>query len=174
MQTHQDTPCDAEAAEGTVRDRTHNSESLWNLSQQSLHVFDPEAGDQRAVNPAHGFLVQLGEANAEAGFVQRADLLQKDDRITAQAVGADGHMGRQLRFRRAARDGCDDGRRTVAVAGVILQHENRSDTALLAAHNRTQVGAVDFAAFDWLIHSYSLPIVSNGTGKWAYHPLVPC
>ena len=83
-------------------------------------------------------------------------------------------MGRQLRFRRAARDGCDDGRRAMAVAGVILQHEYRPDTALLAAHDRTQIGAVDFTAFDWVIHLYSLLFVSNGAGKWVYHPLVPC
>ena len=94
--------------------------TVVHLSQQSLHVFDPEAGNKRMVNPAHGFLVQPGEANAEAGFVQRADLLQKNDGIAAQTVGADGHMRRQLRFRRAARDGSDDGRRAMVVAGVVL------------------------------------------------------
>ena len=48
----------------------------------------------------------------------------------------------------------DDGR-AVPVAYIVLDNKYRPDAALLAADHRAEVGVVDVAAFDVVVHDLS-------------------
>ena len=49
---------------------------------------EPEAHGYGAVDPVHRRAVQLAHAFAQAGLIQRPDLLEQDDAVPAQAVVA--------------------------------------------------------------------------------------
>ena len=96
-------------------------------------------------------------------FVQRAYLLQQDDRIPGQSASSAPPA-------RCVWAGCalpslgGDGRRdnggAVAVAGVVLHDQHRAHAALLAAHHGAEIGIVNVAASD-----SSYPHSSHSDGR---------
>lgn len=70
-------------------------------------------------------------------------------------------MRREACFPGLGRDGRRDNGRAVPVSGVILDNENRSDAALLAADNRTEIGIKNISTFYAVIHKGSLSAVQS-------------
>ena len=66
-------------------------------------------------------------------------------------------MCRQLGLPGLGSDGRRDHSGTVPVAGVVLNDQNRPDTALLTAHHRGEIGIVNIAALDTRIHKVHTP-----------------
>ena len=64
----------------------------------------------------------------------------------AAAVQLD--MGRQLRLAHLAGDGRGYDRGAVAVAGIVLDDQNRAHAALFTADDRAEVGKINIASFD--------------------------
>ena len=115
---------------------------------------EAEANRERAVHGAHGPVVELAHALAQAGFVDGAYLLEQDHAVAVQTHALPGqlYMGRQPRLARLARYRGRDDRGAVPVARVVLNDEHRAHPALFAAHHRAKVGIVDVSSFD---HAFS-------------------
>ena len=93
------------------------------------------------IHLVHLCFIQPSHVLPEPLFVNGADLLQQDHRILAQAhtASCDVDMCRESCLSRLACDGCGNDRRGMAVAGIILDDQNRSGTPLLTAHNGREI-----------------------------------
>ena len=101
----------------------------------------------------------------EAALVNGSDLLQKDHRILAQphAASGDVDVGRQLCLAGLAGDGGGDDRGGMAVAGIVLDDENRPGASLFAAHHRGQICIENVAPSDCAVHTHHSPWFLNRT-----------
>lgn len=86
----------------------------------------------------------------QALLVDGPDLLQKNDGIAVKSMRRGVHfdMGGQLRFLNLGGNGGYDNRWTEAVSDVVLYDENRTDSPLLRADNRGQIGKKHISAFN--------------------------
>ena len=96
-----------------------------------------EAGNKGFVYCAHCFLINLADVLVKTGFIDGPDLFEQDDGFAFHAVCREWHMGGQVCFCFSACDCCHDSGGAVFIAGVVLQNEDRTDTALLTADHRT-------------------------------------
>ncbi|CAN4048233.1 Acyl-coenzyme A thioesterase PaaI, partial [Dysosmobacter welbionis] len=113
-----------------------------------LVVGQSEADRDGQIDLLHHILLHMAHLFPQALFVQGAHLLQQDHRIPAQAaavVHGKVDMCRQLGLPGLGSDGRRDHSGTVPVAGVVLNDQNRPDTALLTAHHRGEIGIVNIA-----------------------------
>ena len=114
---------------------------------------EAEADGQSLVDGAHGALVELAHALAQAGFVDGADLLKQNDAVAVEAGRAAGELDvrRQLGLAHLARDRRGDDGGAVAVAGVVLDDQHRAHPALFASDHRAEVGKIDSSASNHVV-----------------------
>src|SRR5690606_2016588 len=111
-------------------------------------VDEAQADAEGFVYFGHALLVQLGHALFQPQLVDGANLFEQYNRVAVEVkTGARNlHVRRQLRLTNPAGDGRHDGRRTVAVSDVVLNHQHRARASLLRADDRVQVRQVNLAA----------------------------
>ncbi len=102
-----------------------------------LEVDQTNADLQRVVDMSHHLVVEMRDLVCQTLLVDRADLLEQDDRIAIEAMslGIDLNMGRKLRLLDLGRDGRYDDRRAEAVADIVLKDKHRAHAALLGAYD---------------------------------------
>ena len=81
-------------------------------------------------------------------FVDGSDLFQKDHGILGQPhlLSVNVNMGGQAALGEAAGDGGRDHRRAVLVSDVVLNDENRAQSALLGSNHGAQIGIINVSA----------------------------
>ena len=96
-----------------------------------------ETDEQSAVHLLHGGKGQRADAIFQPALIQRADLLEQNDRILLQSVAAarDFDVRGKFRLRHFARDRRRDDRGGIFIADVVLHDEHGAYAALLAPDN---------------------------------------
>ena len=122
----------------------------------SFPRIQPEADGDGVVDGGHGGGIEVSHFFAEAAFVDGTYLFEEDDGILLETdlIGVYVDVGGQFGFSEAAGDGCRDDGRTVFVADVVLHDENRTDAALFASDDRTEVRVIDIAPSDGQFDSF--------------------
>lgn len=91
----------------------------------------------------------------QALLVDRPNLLKQYDGIAIETMrsGIHLHMGWQLRFLNLGGNGGNNYRRAESVSDIVLYDENGTDSALLRADDRGQIGKKHISAFyDQALH----------------------
>ena len=85
----------------------------------------------------------MADLFSQPPFVDRPDLLQKNDRITRKtAVGRHVYVRRKARFAHPARYRGGDDRRAVPVADVVLYDKYRTKHSLLGSDDRRKIRVI--------------------------------
>lgn len=107
--------------------------SRFTRRSNMLKINQTKTDLKRIAHFAHGFFIQMGDFVGEPLFVDRPNLLQKNDRIAIKAMRCrvDLHMRGQLCLLNLGGDGCHDHGRTEPVADIILNDQHWSDATLL-------------------------------------------
>lgn len=84
-------------------------------------------------------------------FIDGADLLQQDDRITIETVRfrVNLNMRWQLGLLNLSGDRSDDDRWAKSVADIVLNHEDRPDPALFGSYDRRKIRKKNIASLNY-------------------------
>ena len=123
-------------------------ESIWMQSK---------AHSDGSVYPVHHGAVYPAHVFPQAFFVQGPNLFQQDHGVLRQTElpGRQFNVRGQLCLPGLGGDGCRDDSRAVAVAGVILHDEYRTNAPLFTAHHWAQVSIKDISTLYAIIHKRS-------------------
>lgn len=110
------------------------------------------------VDLCHKLLVNSAHLLFKTALIYGAYLFEKHNGVLCKAKGISAELNVSWKpgFVRSRGYCGGDDRWTVAIAGVILDYQYRTDSALLAADNGTQVGVIDISSFNACKQFYSL------------------
>ena len=110
----------------------------------------PEADGDGVIDLLHKYVVNMSHLFAQTRLIDGADLLEQNDGILdePEALCVNVDMRRQFGFAETARDGGSDHGGTVFISDIILDDQDGTESALLAADDGTQVCVINISAFD--------------------------
>ena len=114
------------------------------IIERCVLIEKTQTDHQTVVYFLHKVVGEFSDPFAKAAFVDRSDLLQKNDRVLRQSVisGGERDMSWEFCFSELARDRRGDDGGAVFIANVVLNDEDGSDAALFASDDRAQVGVI--------------------------------
>ena len=109
-----------------------------------------EADRNGVIDLLHKYVVNMSHLFAQTRLIDGADLLEQNDGILdePEALCVNVDMRRQFGFAETARDGGSDHGGTVFISDIILDDQDGTESALLAADDGTQVCVINISAFD--------------------------
>ena len=121
-----------------------------------------KADTEGVINLLEYFRIQMAYLILQSPFVNSPKLLKENYRVFHDRIRRriDLYMRRQLGFIHPGSNGRTDHCGTVFVSHVVLNDQNRPDTALLTAHYRAQVRIKNVTSFD--NHRFHTPIFNRG------------
>ena len=142
--------------------RTQQNDGLCDNGRQALVIFrvcrhgfvfrggESEADGDGVIDLLHKNVVNMSHLFAQTRLIDGADLLEQNDGILdePEALCVNVDMRRQFGFAETARDGGSDHGGTVFISDIILDDQDGTESALLAADDGTQVCVINISAFD--------------------------
>ena len=109
-----------------------------------------KADGDGVIDLLHKYVVNMSHLFAQTRLIDGADLLEQNDGILdePEALCVNVDMRRQFGFAETARDGGSDHGGTVFISDIILDDQDGTESALLAADDGTQVCVINISAFD--------------------------
>ena len=123
-----------------------------------LSTAQPEGNGDSLVNGVHQSVVKVSHLFAQALFINGTYLFKKNDGVSRKAYVASEnvYMSGKTGFPLLAGYGGGYDRWTVTVSHVVLDYENGTEPALLAAHNGTEIRIKNITA--QYFHNISLSV----------------